>query len=99
MSASRQISIRKTIPAGTEEVFLLHKISPPITLNLIPGDSGSGNVYYSVSPVSNINANTAYWAEWEQGEVTGVSIDSILSPVNAIKVSAINDDLIVELLA
>lgn len=87
MSASRQISIRKTIPAGTEEVFL------------IPGDSGSGNVYYSVSPVSNINANTAYWAEWEQGEVTGVSIDSILSPVNAIKVSAINDDMIVELLA
>lgn len=99
MSASRQISIRKTIPAGTEEVFLLHKISPPITLNLIPGDSGSGNVYYSVSPVSNINANTEYQAEWEQGEVTGVSIDSILSPVNAIKVSAINDDMIVELLA
>lgn len=99
MPASRQISIRKTIPANTEEVFLLHKIYPPITLNLIPGDGGSGNVYYSISPVSNINANTAYWAEWEQGQVSVASIDVILSPVNAIKVSAIDEDLIIELLA
>lgn len=47
--------------------------------------SGSGKVQYTIDSLAAVSANTAVWLDWPGGTVTTNTVDSINTPVTAVR--------------
>lgn len=60
----------------------------PITLQANPGASGTAAVHVTCSTIEDVLANTAVWVLWPKGVVSAAAMDTLTSPVTAVKLVA-----------
>lgn len=73
------------------------KGDPTGTVKLVCG-SGTGKVQTTIDPDGAIEADTAEWDDWAQGEVTGTALDVFAGPISAIRAVSVSGAVTLKIL-
>lgn len=92
-------SVRRTVTAGHSSV--LFPASAPWTLSVSPESGGTATVEVTVTPreVWKLNESLALWHQLDDDPIDTVALYAFPSPVVAIRVTAITEDAVMELVA
>ena len=85
-----QESIKTTLTSGASSIIYLQDIQYPATVGVIPSVTAgvTASIEYSISPKVDIETTTAKWADWNIGDTTAAAIDSLQSPITALRLSS-----------
>ena len=81
------------------ESIYVHPINSPsnsITCTVIPGGN-TGKIQTTTSPKANIEAGTATWSDWAEGDVTTTTSDVIEGPVTGIRGVSVSGAITIEI--
>lgn len=89
----------ETIPAGEEgEAVVVKPIanaSGNVGVMMVPG-SNTGKVQYTFSSMEKIEAGTANWVDWSDGEVTANAGTAFVAPVTAVRGVSVSGEVALE---
>lgn len=89
---------RITVTDGGEEVIVLPTGRNPFLIAIVDSTGGVGTVHTSISSVPHVDADTAYWFEWPDGQQAAPYAPKALHDASAFKLLAIGGDVTFEIL-
>lgn len=81
-------SVTGTVTAGTPLYLEVINFPFPMTVAAIPGASGTLLVEFSCTPAAAAKTTAANWTSWPLGTVSSTKIDTVLSPITALRFTA-----------
>lgn len=75
------------VAVGTSKVIKV-PLDGDVSVAVVPGASGSAEVYYTASPGAAIDGNTANWFAWTPGSVGSATLDTRKGPISGVKIVA-----------
>jgi hypothetical protein len=79
------VRLEVTGPAVYSKPVVIRNGFNVITVGIHPNVVGTGKVEYTLSPLANIEADTAIWIAWPHGDVATTMVDGINTPVTAVR--------------
>lgn len=83
-----------TVTAGETEKVNIPPLSPKVNVSVavIPGSGGTANVEYTCSSQADVDADTCTWFVWPSDTVAINTVDALISPVQALRLTATTVD-------
>lgn len=79
-----------TVTAGATQKVNIPPLSPKVNITCValPGGGGTALVESTCSSQTKIDADTAEWFEWPHGTVSADTVDAVVAPINALRLTA-----------
>lgn len=89
-----------TVTAGNTQKVNIPPLSPNVNIACValPGGGGTAKIEYTCSSQTKIDADTCKWFEWPGSDVSDDTVDTLIGPVNALRLTATTADADFELL-
>lgn len=84
---------------GASDWILAPRAGYPITITVHPGAGGSASCEVTTSRIEDIAAGAAVWQPWGPGAVSATTIDSLQSPVVALRLVATGAAAVMDVVA
>ena len=96
----QKLYYKEIVPSGNGETVLIKpnaKGQYAVSVAIEAG-SNTGKVQYTIDTEEEIQAGTEVWYDWPKGNISGNAIDSLISPVSAIRGVSISGSIILKVI-